>query len=128
MSWQAIASGSTKKGNQMPRASRVYAPGEVFHITHRCHQKEFLLRFKQDRDRYRYWLFEARKRYRFCILNYMITSNHKNQRLVFVLQKGLSFLSTWQYWPMVFIIHCISLDTFIILYHHSFDLHPENLI
>ncbi|CDZ77360.1 Transposase [Legionella massiliensis] len=60
----------------MPRASRVYASGEVFHITHRCHQKQFLLRFKQDRDRYRYWLFEARKRYGFSILNYMITSNH----------------------------------------------------
>ncbi|HAU0604188.1 TPA: transposase [Legionella pneumophila] len=60
----------------MPRASRIYAPGQVFHITHRCHKREFLLKFKQDRERYRYWLYEARKRYRFCVLNYMITSNH----------------------------------------------------
>jgi len=60
----------------MPRASRIYAPGQVFHITHRCHKREFLLKFKHDRERYRYWLYEARKRYGFCVLNYMITSNH----------------------------------------------------
>ncbi|WP_367607776.1 transposase [Legionella sp. W05-934-2] len=60
----------------MPRASRIYAPGEVFHITHRCHKREFLLKFRHDRERYRYWLYEARKRYGFCVLNYMITSNH----------------------------------------------------
>ena len=60
----------------MPRAYRIYAPGQVFHITHRCHKKEFLLKFKQDRERYRYWLYEAKKRYGICILNYMITSNH----------------------------------------------------
>ena len=60
----------------MPRASRIHAPGQVFHITHRCHKREFLLKFKQDRERYRYWLYEARKRYGFCVLNYMITSNH----------------------------------------------------
>lgn len=60
----------------MPRASRIYAPGQMFHITHRCHKREFLLKFKQDRERYRYWLYEARKWYGFCVLNYIITSNH----------------------------------------------------
>jgi REP-associated tyrosine transposase len=60
----------------MTRASRVYIPGYVFHITHRCHKKEFLLKFKRDRDRYRYWLYEARKRYGLTVLNYVITSNH----------------------------------------------------
>ncbi|HHF7372380.1 TPA: transposase [Legionella anisa] len=60
----------------MPRASRIYAPGQGFHITHRCHKREFSLKFKQDRERYRYWLYEARKRYGFCVLNYIITSNH----------------------------------------------------
>ncbi|MDY6990942.1 MAG: transposase, partial [Thermodesulfobacteriota bacterium] len=29
----------------MPRANRHYVPGYVWHITHRCHKKEFLLRF-----------------------------------------------------------------------------------
>jgi len=60
----------------MPRATRVDEPGLVLHITHRCHKKEFLLKFKLDRARYCYWLFQAKKRYGFCVLNYMITSNH----------------------------------------------------
>jgi len=60
----------------MPRANRHYLPGYVWHITHRCHQKDFLLKFSQDRKRYLQWLFEAKKRYGLSILNYSITSNH----------------------------------------------------
>ena len=51
-------------------------PGYVWHITHRCHKKEFLLKFAHDRRRWLWWLFEARKRYGLCVLNYAITSNH----------------------------------------------------
>jgi hypothetical protein len=36
----------------MPRASRYFLPGYVWHITHRCHQKEFLLKFSRDRKRW----------------------------------------------------------------------------
>ncbi len=60
----------------MPRANRYYLPGLIWHLTHRCHNQEFLFKFKLDRDRYRRWLFEAHKRYGFCVLNYIITSNH----------------------------------------------------
>ena len=60
----------------MPRASRVFCRGFVWHITHRCHQKKFLLKFARDRRRWRHWLFEARRRYRLCVLNYIATSNH----------------------------------------------------
>lgn len=60
----------------MPRKKRQYVPKHVFHITHRCHDKRFLLKYKKDRVRYRYWLYEARKRYGLSVLNYMITSNH----------------------------------------------------
>jgi len=60
----------------MPRANRYFLPGHVWHITHRCHKKEFLLKFSKDRNRWRYWLFEAKKRYGLCILNFIITSNH----------------------------------------------------
>jgi REP element-mobilizing transposase RayT len=60
----------------MPRASRHYIPRYVWHITHRCHKKEFLLKFARDRRRYLQWLFEARKRYGLSVLNYMATSNH----------------------------------------------------
>ncbi|SMC96748.1 REP element-mobilizing transposase RayT [Desulfocicer vacuolatum DSM 3385] len=60
----------------MARAKRHYLPGHVWHITHRCHKKEFLLKFARDRRRWVAWLFEARKRYGLKILNYIVTSNH----------------------------------------------------
>jgi putative transposase len=60
----------------MPRANRYFLPGHVWHITHRCHKKEFLLKFSKDRKRWRYWLFEAKKRYGLSVLNYIVTSNH----------------------------------------------------
>ena len=60
----------------MPRANRHYVLGYVWHITHRCHKKEFLLKFARDRRRLLWWLFEARKRYGLCVLNNAITSNH----------------------------------------------------
>ncbi len=33
----------------MPRANRHYIPGYIWHLTHRCHKKEFLLKFARDR-------------------------------------------------------------------------------
>jgi putative transposase len=60
----------------MPRAKRHYIPGYIWHITHRCHKREFLLKFSKDRHRYLQWLYQARKRYGLTILNYMVTSNH----------------------------------------------------
>lgn len=60
----------------MPRANRYFIPGYIWHITHRCHKQEFLLKFVKDRQRWRHWLFEARKRYGLCVLNYIVTSNH----------------------------------------------------
>lgn len=60
----------------MPRANRHYLPGYVWHITHRCHKKDFLLKFARDRERWLKWLFEARKRFGLSVLNYAVTSNH----------------------------------------------------
>lgn len=60
----------------MPRANRYFLEGHVWHITHRCHRREFLLKFAKDRKRWLYWLFGARKRFGLCVLNYMVTSNH----------------------------------------------------
>jgi len=60
----------------MARANRHHIPGQVWHITHRCHKKEFLLKFVRDRKRWLQWLFEAKKRYGLDILNYTVTSNH----------------------------------------------------
>lgn len=60
----------------MPRANRFYLTGYAWHITHRCHKREFLLKFDKDKRRWIHWLFEAKKRFGLCVLNYMVTSNH----------------------------------------------------
>ena len=60
----------------MARANRHYIPGYIWHITHRCHKKEFLLKFVKDRQRWIRWLFEAKKRFGLSVLNYSVTSNH----------------------------------------------------
>ena len=60
----------------MARASRHHIPGCVWHITHRCHKQEFLLKFAKDRRRWLNWLFEAKKRFGLSVLNYAVTSNH----------------------------------------------------
>jgi REP element-mobilizing transposase RayT len=64
------------KGTIMARANRHYIPEHIWHITHRCHKREFLLKFSKDRQRWLHWLSEARRRYGFMVLNYMVTSNH----------------------------------------------------
>ena len=35
-------------------ANRHFLPDHVWHITHRCHQREFLLKFARARKRYRF--------------------------------------------------------------------------
>ena len=60
----------------MARAKRHYIPGQIWHITHRCHKRDFLLNLVKDRRRFVQWLFEAKRRYGLTILNYTVTSNH----------------------------------------------------
>ena len=47
----------------MARAKRHFLPGHAWLLTHRCHKKEFLLKLVKDRQRWLYWLFQAKKRY-----------------------------------------------------------------
>jgi len=60
----------------MPRASRTHLAGYVWHLTHRCHRRQFLLRFGRDRRAWRRWLYEACRRYGLCVLDYAVTANH----------------------------------------------------
>ena len=60
----------------MPRANRHYLPGYIWHITHRCHKGEFLLKFNCDKKKWIRWMYEAKQRFQIVILNYMLTSNH----------------------------------------------------
>jgi hypothetical protein len=48
----------------MPNASRYLEPGYTYHLTHRCHDRRFLLKIARDRDMYRRWLREGARRYR----------------------------------------------------------------
>ena len=60
----------------MPRASRYLREGYTFHLTHRCHDRRFLLKFARDRNTYREWLRQAVKRYEVPVYGFNITSNH----------------------------------------------------
>ena len=60
----------------MPRAKRYFLKGYIWHITQRCHKRQFLLRFAKDRKRWIQWLYDAKKRYGLIVLNYNVTSNH----------------------------------------------------
>ncbi len=60
----------------MTRGNRHNTAGNIWHRVHRRHKKEFLLKFKRDRDLLKHWLFEAKKRFGLNVLNYTITSNH----------------------------------------------------
>lgn len=60
----------------MPRANRHFLPNHIWHIIHRCHKREFLLKFAKDRQMWMGWLFKAKKRFGLKILDYMVTSNH----------------------------------------------------
>jgi putative transposase len=60
----------------MPRAHRYFLPGHVWHITHRCHGRQFLLADQYDRREWLSWLRRAKKRYPFTVLGYTVTSNH----------------------------------------------------
>jgi len=60
----------------MPRAKRTYLPGYIWHLTQRCHDRQFLLKYKQDKKNWLFWIGRASQKYRMTILNYMVTSNH----------------------------------------------------
>ena len=60
----------------MPRRKRGWVDNGCYHITHRCHNREFLFRYKKYRQFYLRHLFEMQKRYQIDVLDYIVTSNH----------------------------------------------------
>jgi putative transposase len=60
----------------VPRANRYILPGHIYHLTHRCHDRSFLLKFARDRNGYRRRLLETIRKHRFSLLTYCLTSNH----------------------------------------------------
>lgn len=76
----------------MPRANRYLLPGMTCHLTHRCHDREFLLRFACDRHAYRRRLWETKPSRGVHVLAYCITSNHVH---LLVRLEDESSLCTW---------------------------------
>jgi putative transposase len=60
----------------MPKANRFFVPGRHYHLTHRCHDRNFLFKFVKDRDMYRELLRDRSVAYKTPVLSYCITSNH----------------------------------------------------
>jgi putative transposase len=60
----------------MVRANRYFLTNKIYHNTHRCHNKDFCLKFNKDKENWLHWLFEAKKRFGLSVLNYVVTSNH----------------------------------------------------
>ncbi len=60
----------------MPRRRRHWEEQVCYHVTHRCHDREFRFRFAKYREMYRKYLFEATKRFNIRVLSWIVTSNH----------------------------------------------------
>ena len=60
----------------MSRANRYFLPGKLYHLTHRCHDRQFLLKFAQDRNRYRKMVWESLRSFAVEVFSYCLTSNH----------------------------------------------------
>jgi len=60
----------------MARANRHFMANRVWHLTQRCHKRQWLLKFNIDKRNWLHWLYEARRRYGLSVLNYVVTSNH----------------------------------------------------
>jgi putative transposase len=60
----------------MPRANRYFVPGQVYHLTHRCHDRQFLFRFARERNLYRQALWRSLRETAVSVLSYCVTSNH----------------------------------------------------
>jgi len=60
----------------MPRGKRYIVSGYTYHVTHRCHDRAFLLKFRKHRSLYREMLRQRLGHYRLSVFSYCITSNH----------------------------------------------------
>jgi len=70
----------------MARRKRGWIDNACYHITHRCHNREYFFKYKKYRKFYLRHLFEMQKRYPVYVLDYIITSNHVH--LLLTAKKG----------------------------------------
>ncbi len=60
----------------MPRKNRYFTQGQLWHVTHRCHNRDFLLKFAKDRAAYRNLLRKKLCQFEVDTYGYCLTSNH----------------------------------------------------
>ena len=60
----------------MPRANRYILPEYVYHLTHRCHNRKFLLRCRLDRIEYCSRLRDSVRKHRISLFDFCVTCNH----------------------------------------------------
>ena len=54
----------------------MHVEGGLFHLTHRCHNRAYLLKFSCDRNAYRSKLREGLQQFEVSLLDYCLTANH----------------------------------------------------
>ncbi|MFO1475596.1 MAG: transposase [Verrucomicrobiota bacterium] len=65
------------KLDSMARANRLrMSDGGIYHVTHRCHNRSYLLKFAVDRKAYRSALRKHLQEFQVTLLDYCITCNH----------------------------------------------------
>lgn len=60
----------------MPRAKSYVVPGHTYHVTHRCHDRDFLLCVRKYRAAYCRLLREHLLKIPIALFSYCVTSNH----------------------------------------------------
>jgi putative transposase len=76
----------------VPRANRYFVPGKLYHLTHRCHNREFLFKFVRDRNQYRQLLWRSVREFPVTVFAYCVTSNHSH---VLVRSESETAVSDW---------------------------------
>ncbi len=69
---------------------RRFEMGRSYHITHRCHNRNYYLKFDTDRDQYIRLLWEGSRKFNVDIYNYIVTSNHVHLLLSSDSEDGIS--------------------------------------
>lgn len=78
--WQSLRTifhSELLQGDTMPRKRRGWIKGACYHITHRCHNQEFLFRYAKYRNFYVRTLFSSVQRYHVDVLRYGRISGKK---------------------------------------------------
>jgi putative transposase len=60
----------------MPRGNRYIESGHAYHLTARCHDRDFLFQFKLVKDEYRKRMREVLRGSGVSLLSYCVTDNH----------------------------------------------------